>query len=346
MFLIPFFMSWRLVQHFRCSEVSLSLYIHFTGAMSTYWLDTLLKRGGGVKKPVSIWCNHYLPHAVQHISSRRVDGVVDGCLWSVLVHSASVAEAAGCWQELEHSVKHAASQTCSMGDVSGEHAAHAGSGMFPASRNCAQALVELGHGLSCCNVRRWRWMNERLRWASLRRLLTVCAEILWFDENAACGGPELVLVTCGLLLWARLDVLPNSPKCVWRQLMVEKMNIQFKGNSSGGQFCQLYPPSKPATPVALCCVIIGIKCPFIMSSLRLTCAVIMLSLHYVDMADLWCGWIIWYWLIQICEQLKKKGRLSTQKKSSAQTRIKNKSVFCWTQNSKYLNEINEQTWNI
>ncbi len=25
-------------------------------------------RGGGVRKPVSIWCDHHLPHAVQHIS--------------------------------------------------------------------------------------------------------------------------------------------------------------------------------------------------------------------------------------------------------------------------------------
>ena len=28
----------------------------------------LLGRSGGVRKPVSIWCDHHLPHAVQHIS--------------------------------------------------------------------------------------------------------------------------------------------------------------------------------------------------------------------------------------------------------------------------------------
>ncbi len=36
-----------------------------------------------------------------------------------------------------------ASQTCSMGDVSGEYAGHARTGIFSASRNCVQILANM-----------------------------------------------------------------------------------------------------------------------------------------------------------------------------------------------------------
>ncbi len=52
-----------------------------------------------------------------------------------------------------------ASQTCSMGDMSGEYAGHARTGMFSASRNCIQILATWGRALSCCNMRWWSWMN-------------------------------------------------------------------------------------------------------------------------------------------------------------------------------------------
>ena len=52
-----------------------------------------------------------------------------------------------------------ASQTCSMGDMSGEYAGHARTGMFSASRNCVQILATWGRPLSCCNMRWWSWMN-------------------------------------------------------------------------------------------------------------------------------------------------------------------------------------------
>ncbi len=52
-----------------------------------------------------------------------------------------------------------ASQTCSMGDMSGEYADHARTGMFSASRNCVQILATWGRALSCCNMRWWSWMN-------------------------------------------------------------------------------------------------------------------------------------------------------------------------------------------
>ncbi len=52
-----------------------------------------------------------------------------------------------------------ASQTCSMGDMSGEYASHARTGMFSASRNCVQILAAWGRALSCCNMRWWSWIN-------------------------------------------------------------------------------------------------------------------------------------------------------------------------------------------
>ncbi len=52
-----------------------------------------------------------------------------------------------------------ASQTCSMGDMSGEYAGHARTGMFSASRNCVQILATRGRALSCWNMRWWSWMN-------------------------------------------------------------------------------------------------------------------------------------------------------------------------------------------
>ncbi len=48
-----------------------------------------------------------------------------------------------------------ASQTCSMGDMSGEYAGHARTGMFSASRNCVQIFATWGRALSCCNMRWW-----------------------------------------------------------------------------------------------------------------------------------------------------------------------------------------------
>ncbi len=69
-----------------------------------------------------------------------------------------------------------------------------------------------------------------------------------------------------------------------------EMNIKFMGNSFGGHSCshsacQFHPPSKP---VALCCVIKLhiLEWPFIVASLRHTCAIIMLSNQHLDMPHL------------------------------------------------------------
>ncbi len=57
-----------------------------------------------------------------------------------------------------------ASQTCSMGDMSGEYAGHARTGMFSASMNCVQILSIRGRVLSCCNIRVMvvdKWQKNR-----------------------------------------------------------------------------------------------------------------------------------------------------------------------------------------
>ncbi len=85
---------------------------------------------------------------------------------------------------------------------------------------------------------RWGW--RACRWASLRRFLTVCAEIIWLCKPIVAAAvrvaPGLVLlhVVCGCE--ARLDVLPNSLKRLWRRLMVEKWTFNSR-NSSGGHSC-------------------------------------------------------------------------------------------------------------
>ena len=78
-----------------------------------------------------------------------------------------------------------------------------------------------------------RWRQRACRWAPLRRFLTVWKEILWLCKlivasavrmagqgscRQRCGGP-------GLGLWGLLDVLPDSQKRLWRQLIVEKLTL-------------------------------------------------------------------------------------------------------------------------
>ncbi len=75
----------------------------------------------------------------------------------MLVHSSSMA-VRSCWILAGtgtrcHIRQSRASQTCSMGDMSGEYAGHARTGMFSTSRNCVQILATWGCALSCCNMR-------------------------------------------------------------------------------------------------------------------------------------------------------------------------------------------------
>ena len=52
-----------------------------------------------------------------------------------------------------------ASQTCSMGDMSGENAGHGKAGTCLTFRNCIQILATWGRALSCWNMRWWGRMN-------------------------------------------------------------------------------------------------------------------------------------------------------------------------------------------
>ncbi len=112
---------------------------------------------------------------------------------------------------------------------------------------------------------RWRprWGRQAYRWASLRRFLTVCAEILWLWKpivaaavrvavsDTGCGGPGLVWlhVVCGCeagwMYWMYSET-PVETAYGW------EMNIQFTASA----LVDIPPsPSKLATSVALCCVI-------------------------------------------------------------------------------------------
>ncbi len=84
--------------------------------------------------------------------------------WWMLVHSSSMA-LQSFWM-LAGTGTHCRErrsrvfQTCSMGDMSGEYAGHARTGMFSASRNCVQMLATWGRALSCSNMRWWSWINS------------------------------------------------------------------------------------------------------------------------------------------------------------------------------------------
>ncbi len=105
------------------------------------------------------------------------------------------------------------------------------------------------------------------------------------------------VVTRGLRLWSRLDVLPNSLQCLWRRLMVEKLTF----NSRATALVDIPAVSMTIGCSLKTCDIFGIvlcdklhllEWSFIVASLRHTCAIIMLSNQHLDMPHLWGGWII------------------------------------------------------
>ncbi len=94
-----------------------------------------------------------------------------------------------------------------------------------------------------------RWGRWTYRRVSLRRFLTVCAEILWLCKPIVAAAVRVSglrrswrwrcwmwrswagVVTRGLRLWGRLDVLPNSLKRLWRRLMVEKWTFNSQATA-------------------------------------------------------------------------------------------------------------------
>ncbi len=98
-------------------------------------------------------------------------------------------------------------------------------------------------------LRRWtavrlrpRWGWRACRWASLRRFVTICAEILWLCKPIVAAAVRVAglrrswrwrcwmwrswvgVVTRGLRLWGRLDVRSNSLK----RLTVEKLTFNSR----------------------------------------------------------------------------------------------------------------------
>ncbi len=56
------------------------------------------------------------------------------------------------WNPLSYTPIPEASQTCSMGDMSGEYAGHARTGCFQLQELCTDPC-NMGRALSCCNMR-------------------------------------------------------------------------------------------------------------------------------------------------------------------------------------------------
>ncbi len=109
-------------------------------------------------------------------------------------------------------------------------------------------------------------------WASLRRFLSVYAEIIWLCKPIVEAAIRVAglrrswrwrcwmwrswagVVTRGLRLWGRLDGLPNSLKRLWRRLMVEKWTF----NSQATALVDIPVVSMPIARSLKICDICGI----------------------------------------------------------------------------------------
>ncbi len=154
------------------------------------------------------------------------------------------------------------------------------------------------------------WGRRACRWASLRRFLTVCAEILWLCKPIVAAAVRVAGLRrswrwrCWMWRsWAG-EVTSWSAVvrlgCMYCQilwnafgdwLMVEKWTF----NSRATALVDIPAVNMPiATSVTLCCVIKLhiLEWPFIVASLRHTCAIITLSNQHLDTPHLWGGWII------------------------------------------------------
>ncbi len=287
---------------------------------------------GGVRKPRGMLPPFASRSATRVLRIELIKLLIMAC--GMLVHFSSMA-VRSCWI-LEGTGtrcrirRSRASQTWSMGDMSGEYAGHARTGRFSASRNrslqhgavhyhaascmlCSLSITyacsyhnptatmgqsihnvdinkplthTMPHTLSAICPVQWKpgFIREEnsspksqtpsnvsicpqvdyddelqsgrdpdeddKHAASMRRFMTVCAEIHWLckpiflqqlsgwlvSDNLGrwrcwMWRSWAGVVTRGLWLWGRLDVLPNSLKRLWRRLIVEKWTFNSRATA-------------------------------------------------------------------------------------------------------------------
>ena len=109
--------------------------------------------GVWIRKPVSIWCDHPFAAggATHFLRIELIRLLILACRMSS--HSSSMA-VQSYWILAGTGTRYCtrrsrSSQTCSMGDMSGEYAGDGRTGTFSVSRKCVQILVTWGCALSC-----------------------------------------------------------------------------------------------------------------------------------------------------------------------------------------------------
>ncbi len=160
-----------------------------------------------------------------------------------------------------------------------------------------------------------RWGRQACRWASLRRFLTVCAEILWLCKPIVAAAVRVAglrrswrwrywmwrswagVITCGPRLWGQLGVLQNSLKHLWRRLMVDKWTFNSRATALVDIPAVNMPIARSLKIFNICGIVLcdktaHFRVAFIVASLRHTYAIIMLSNQHLDMPHLWGRWII------------------------------------------------------
>ncbi len=110
-----------------------------------------------------------------------------------------------------------------------------------------------------------------------------------------CKNTETFLVI--IWLWGRLNILPRSLERLWRRLMVEKLTLNSLATALVDIPGASMPIARSLTTGDICGIVLcdktaHLEWPFIVASLRHTCAIIMLSNQHLDMSHLWGGWII------------------------------------------------------
>ncbi len=122
----------------------------------------------------------------------------------------------------------------------------------PDAIECEHLHTQVGYYNELAVRSRPWWGRRACRWASLRRFLTVCAEILWLCKPIVAAAVQVAglrgswrwrcwmwrswagVLTRGLRLWGRLDVLPMSLKRLWRRLTLEKWTLNSRATTKMG----------------------------------------------------------------------------------------------------------------